>query len=95
MANKNYDREYLQKAIIRWRGYDNRSQLVARDMHEFAVFIGYPHNPHGSVHSKIVDTENPDVQRLIDLINGPNGNTILKMLKVKNDEKAGFGDSDG
>jgi hypothetical protein len=79
-----YDRQLLQRAITQWLKTANRDAQKIRihDMMEFGHLIGHPHNPH-SKSQKIIDTDNPEVRRLIDLINGPNGHTIVKMLMAR------------
>lgn len=79
-----YDRKLLASAILKWRGFDVRSSLVTKDFYEFATFIGHP-SIEGS--GRVVPTHKPEVRHLIDLINGPNGHTILKMLEIRNKDK--------
>ena len=83
MASKrDYDYKLVAKACLRWLecfGYDD--SLSAK--YAFATFLGYPYKIN---QENIVDTNNPEVIRLIDLINGPNGITILKMMDIKNKE---------
>lgn len=51
----------------------------------FATFLG---DPYDGLRAAIVDYEgNPEIQRLIDLINGDDGVAILKMLEIKFLEK--------
>lgn len=80
---QNYDRDLVQKAIMKWRGFDKRSSLTNKDFFAFAIFIGHPHNAYVES-SKIVDTDKQEVRHIIDLINSPHGNTILKMLEIRN-----------
>lgn len=84
MSRNNYDAGPLQDAIKVWKKIKkDASVLSIGDMMSFAQAIGHPHNPFAS-NSKVIDTDDPDVQRLIDLINGSNGYTILKMLMARN-----------
>lgn len=78
----------VQKAIIRWRKYDERSQLIPKDFFEFATLIGHPYEKekYGSG-SQIVDINKPEVRNIIDLINGPNGNAILKILEIRHNDR--------
>lgn len=79
----------VQKAIIRWRKYDGRSQLIPKDFFEFAAFIGHPYEEekYGSG-NMIVDTDRSEVRNIIDLINGPNGNAILKILEIRHNDRS-------
>lgn len=79
----NYDRNLVAAAILKWRGFDRRSSLTVRDFIEFAAFIGHPTTGDAG---KVVPTHKPEVRHLIDLINGPNGYAILKMLEIRNND---------
>lgn len=77
-----YNTREVQKACMRWL---KRNSVNGQDLYAFAQFLGFPHK---GGHHLVVDTENPEVRRLIDLINGPNGDAILKMLEIRNNDKA-------
>jgi hypothetical protein len=74
----------LRNAVMKWRVHASRQFLITKDMYDFAEFIGYPHKEGADL---IVDTKNPDVKAIIDLINGPNGNTILKILDIRHKDR--------
>jgi len=82
---KDYDNFKLRAAIKVWLKSIGRDDSLIRinDMLEFGQIIGHPHNPYHE-HQKIIDTNNPEVRRIIDLINGENGKTIVKVLVARN-----------
>lgn len=51
----------------------------AENLIKFAEFTGDPF--HEDKRNMYVNTENPEVMEKVDLINGPNGYTLLKMWK--------------
>ena len=85
-----YDRVYLQKAILKWKKIVNPNalEIEAGDLTAFAHAIGQAHNLYKTNTYKVINTGDKKVRDLIDLINGPNGHTILKMLIARN-ENAG------
>lgn len=70
----------LDSVLSRW-AVKHQNTLKWLDYVKFARFIGYPEDPERNF---VVDIENPEVQRIIDLAYGPHGDTILKMLEIKN-----------
>jgi hypothetical protein len=84
----NYDRVYLQDAMLRWKKIinPNAKRLEAGDITAFAHAIGQAHNLYKTNTCKVIDTNEKAVRDLIDLINGPNGHTILKMLIARNED---------
>jgi hypothetical protein len=79
----------VQNVIMKWRGYPSKASLMPKDFYEFAAFIGYPYEneKYGST-SMIVDISKPEVRNVIDLINGPNGNAILKILEIRYNDRS-------
>lgn len=85
------DTSYLNKltlAIQKWKKKksvklieDGKDDGITDDYISFAAFIGYP-NPKLDG-SWIVDISKPEIQQIIDLINGPHGNTVLKIMEVR------------
>ena len=69
-------------AIIKWKRYDARSSITVKNMYEFTDFLGDPY-PVAGDRLEIVQISKPEIRRAIELINGPNGNAILKMLELK------------
>lgn len=53
-------------------------------MYAFAAWLGDPFHP-DSGRDKIVDMDKPEIRRKVELINGPNGHTILKMFEAQNE----------
>lgn len=51
-------------------------------IHEFAAFTG---DPTTSERNFIINIENPEVMKIVDIILGPNGYTLLKMWKAQQD----------
>ena len=64
-------------------GYE--TGVLSTSYSKFAAFLGYP-NPEHKNHY-IVDVSKPEVRRLIDMINGPYGHAVLKMLEIKHKER--------
>lgn len=85
-----YDTYLVHKACALWmkviqnQNEDYNDGYSVKDLMLFAEFLGHPYGEH---RTKIVPTTDPEVRHLIDLINGPNGNAILKMLEIRNNEK--------
>lgn len=80
-----YDVDHLVRACKKWEGsYQGEDSLKG-----FADFLGYPFDPFQR--GRIVPTYLPEVRDIIDKINGPYGDAILKMLEIKNAEKAKAG----
>jgi hypothetical protein len=79
----------IQNAIMKWRGYPSKASLMPKDFYEFAAFIGYPHKTKNMPStSMLVDISKPEVRNVIDLINGPNGNAILKILEIRYNDRS-------
>lgn len=74
----------IQSAIVRWKKLDSRSWVFTHQFHEFAEFIGYPSDPECMY---IVDVSNPEIVKIVDAINGPYGDAILKVLELKHPKK--------
>jgi len=82
-----YDVEHLVRACKRWEEhYQGEDSLKG-----FADFLGYPFDP--NQRGRIVPTYLPEVRDVIDKINGPHGDAILKVLEIRNAEKAKAGSS--
>ncbi len=79
---RKYDRHLVVCAAKKWARVIHKSDVFngRAHMYAFAKFIGHPYKPPGH---RIVDTTNPEVRRLIDLINGPSGFAILKIMEAK------------
>lgn len=77
--------EKLDKAILNWKvcGYLNNPKY-RKDVVSFAKFIGYPTKDEDKW---IVDINNPEIQRILDSLNGPHHKTIFKMLELKASEQ--------
>lgn len=56
------------------------------DFIDFAIFIGKPHNPYKRS-AVLISTDDPEVMKIVDMINGENGNTVLRIIKAKNEGK--------
>jgi hypothetical protein len=57
-------------------------------MDEFAEFLGDPRGGHRSFADQqiIINTNNPEVMDKVRKINGPNGYTVLKMMKAQDED---------
>jgi hypothetical protein len=84
-----YNEGPLGKAMLRWENTKSPGSFLACE--EFAKLIGYPRNPHGGNYDPtspyIVDVSNPAVRRVIDVINGPYGDAVLKILEIRNAQR--------
>ena len=81
---RDYDREELPRAIkLAMKVTKKDGRFTISDMMTFGQMIGYPHNPYSGNH-KIIDTDNPEVRKIIDVINGHNGKAIIRMLAARN-----------
>jgi hypothetical protein len=77
-----YDSVLVHKAAKKWCDEIHKTDIYHTvHLYSFAIFIGYPHEVGKS--AKIVDTANPKVRRIINLINGPNGTAILKIMEIR------------
>lgn len=76
-----YDRENLPRACRRWCG--NASE---EGFKKFARFLGHPFDRRRRI--RIVPTYLPEIRDLIDKINGPHGEAILKVLEIRNAERS-------
>lgn len=83
-----YDSILLSIAIPNWlrtMPLVDRPDDYPRGNHvrEFAKAVGLAEylktNP-----NKILDTHSPEVQRILDLLNGPHGHTIMQTLIIRN-----------
>lgn len=72
----------ITKAIKKWK---NINWVFFNDMVEFAKFIGYPMS--GEDGGLIVDTNKPEVVRIIEMINGENGALVLAILQVRHEKR--------
>lgn len=82
MASR-YDTDLVHLAAARWRTLFDKPDVGVLNLCAFGTFIGYPYE--GG--EKIIDTDDPEVRRIIDLINSNNGDTILRMMDVQRKEK--------
>jgi hypothetical protein len=79
MQSKGINFDYGRESIPMWAIF------------EFANLLGFK-----MIHRNGVDLfplEDPEAKRLIDLINSPHGNTILKMLEIKRRDENGNSNS--
>lgn len=70
----------LDEAVRLWSGKTWRDTGTS-DYVDFATFIGFPN--WDSEGDYIVDHRKPEIRRIIDMIIGPHGKTILKILTVQ------------
>jgi hypothetical protein len=73
----------IERAILKWRGYDARSSVTNKDYCEFGVFIGKPYDPFNLKDRRIINYDDPEVKRIVDMINGENGHTVLAVIKAR------------
>lgn len=71
---------YLYMQVI-YREQPSSFDLNQDDYKNFASFLG---DPFDGKRQFYVDPENPKIMEMIDIINGPNGRTYLKMLQARN-----------
>lgn len=67
----------LWKSEVKWQGSDREAVFA------FAKALG---EPYVVGRSNIIDTDNPEVMRKLDMILGPNGATILKVMVIQGGE---------
>lgn len=91
-ADRAYSRIKLKTAISKWRGIDPLRYLTMKDYQEFTELLGHPMNEQSRDRWDIFSK--PEVQRLIEMINGPHGHTILKILEIKHAAKIGSGNEE-
>lgn len=70
----------LDNAVCLWAGKEWEDTRTA-DYVAFATFIGFPNRENEG--DFIVDHRKPEIRRIIDMITGPHGKTILKVLAVQ------------
>lgn len=83
--------EQVNAACVKWMGYDKRSQLTARNMIDFATWLGDPMSYDAANETwtrlDIVDMEKPEIRRKIELINSsPHWRTLLKVMEIQREK---------
>lgn len=86
---REYDNRWAGEACRRWLKLSIHESLSKKEMVAFAAFLGHPFKQ--GKHHRYVPIHIPEVQNIVDMINGPYGDAILKMLEIKNAEKAKAG----
>lgn len=73
----------MHAAFTLWRSTFKYDKTYVT-LQAFAAFLGDPFNPYDAKRQNmIVNIDNPEVMKKIDIILGPNGLTILKMWKIQ------------
>ncbi len=80
--NKDND---VMAALKRWMEICEVQDRGTGNLYAFATFLGHPFDGKTSY---IINLENPEVARKIKLINGPDGDTILKMMKIQKEKQS-------
>lgn len=75
-----------QQAVSAWgkwaRVLDQPTNI--KSMYRFTEFLGHPHKD-GCRY--VIDIDNPEVMKKVELILGPNGHTLLKMWAIQRHPK--------
>lgn len=85
-----FESKYLKEAIETYLKFTEQPSLEAKHhgaelMLEIAEFIGHPNEP--NPYGKIIPTFKPEVQRIIRMMGGPHGHTILAALKARKENE--------
>lgn len=79
----NYD-DKLDAVMQIWRN-KVREDLHRPDYVAFAKFIGWPPNENNRY---VVNILKPEIQQIIDTLHGPHTKALLKVMEIRNKEKA-------